>query len=416
MAKYSEIFDWIDQGQTEMVERVQAWSLINTSSLNIEGLKAFGEVIEEAFSCLGAKLTIHDLPYGRRVADDGRIINVPYGPLYHFSKRPEANRRVLMTGHLDTVFGKDHSFQTPLFLDDNTLNGPGVADMKGGIIVMLKALEALEKFEGADNIGYDILLSPDEETGSLASAPYLSEFAKRANFGMTYEPALADGTLAGDRKGSGNFTVIVKGRSAHAGREIEKGRNAVVALSHIILELEALNGKKENLTLNPASIHGGVANNVVPDMALLHFNIRVGNDDEQLWVENEIEKILNKENEKNGISVEFHGGFNRPPKKLTKNNIRLFEILKECGTELDIDISWTPTGGCCEGNNLAAVGLPNIDTLGVRGGKIHSPQEFVLVDSFSERAKLSAKLLMKYASGEFEIYREKDCTTGEGQV
>ena len=413
MTKREDILNWIDEVQPEMVDLVQKWSKINTGTLNIEGIKTFGQVIEAAFSVLGARLTIHSLPDGEKVADDGTLVSVQYGPLYHFSKRPEANRRVLLTGHLDTVFGHDHAFQTPRFLDENTLNGPGVADMKGGIIVMLKALEAFERFEGRQNIGYDILLSSDEETGSLASAPFLSKFAKRANFGMTYEPALADGTLAGDRKGSGNFTIVVEGKSAHAGREIHLGRNAVVALSKIIIKLESLNGQKADLTLNPASIKGGVANNVVPDMALLHFNIRVGNADEKDWLIDQIEGILENANQQDGINAKLHGGFNRPPKKLTSNNVRLFEVLKECGAELDIGISWQPTGGCCEGNNLAAVGLPNIDTLGVRGGKIHSGEEFVLINSFAERAKLSALLLMKYASGDFEMTPEKLTNDGD---
>jgi glutamate carboxypeptidase len=268
---------------------------------------------------------------------------------------------------------------------------------------MLVALEALERSDVAGSLGYEILLNSDEEVGSIGSAPILTECAKACDFGMTFEPAWADGTLAGERKGSGNFSVIMRGRSAHAGREFEKGINAIAALAELVTELQALNGTEEGLTVNPALITGGTATNVVPDLAICKFNVRLKTADQQAWFENEFNKIIDKYNAREGLKVESHGQFTRVPKIFTGANKKLFEVLKSLGKEIGVKVTWAPTGGCCDGNNLAAAGLPNIDTLGVRGGKIHTEKEFVLLDSFTERAKLSTLLLLNYAVGNFRL-------------
>ncbi|MEE8259283.1 MAG: hydrolase [Sphingomonadales bacterium] len=403
MENFAKEMAWIDTQEARMTQLVRTWSAVNSGSHNREGLAGMGEIVVQAFSPLGAELEVHETTPGSRINERGEVTPVPFGPVYHFRKRKGANRTVLLTGHLDTVFPRDHPFQTPVDLDANTLNGPGVADMKGGILVMLVALEALERSSVGKNLGYEILLSSDEEIGSEGSGPYLADRARHADFGMTYEPALADGTLAGKRKGSGNFSFVMRGIAAHAGREFEKGVNAISGLSELIGDLYSLNGQKQGLTINPGVISGGVATNVVPDLAILKFNVRVEDGAQQAWFEEKYAGILKKYQSKDGHTLESHGGFNRPPKVLTEANVKLFEILKGYGKSIGVDVTWKPTGGCCEGNNLAAAGLPNIDTLGVRGGNIHTAEEFALLDSFTERAKLSALLLLNYAAGNFTL-------------
>lgn len=394
--------DWIDSQQEAMVEQVQAWSRINSGSHNLTGLKAMGEEIDTAFAELGGSRSLIEAEPGVRVADDGTVGPLDYGPMHRFTKRPDVTRRILFTGHLDTVFPIDHPFQEPRWLDDNTLNGPGVADMKGGLIVMLTALKAVEETPLAKGFGWDILVSSDEEIGSIGSGPILARLAQQAQIGMTYEPALADGTLAGARKGSGNFTFVVRGRAAHAGREFDAGRNAVMAISEIIGRLWALNGARKGLTVNPAKISGGVAPNIVPDAAVCRFNVRLEDPADGEWFRAQLEAIRKDWNGRDGFSCELYGEINRPPKPLSKANEALFEFVRACGKAVDLDIAWKPTGGCCEGNNLAAAGLPNVDTLGVRGGLIHSSDEFILVDSFSERAKLSALIMAGFSAGLFD--------------
>lgn len=401
-ARYKDSLFWIDKRQDQMVAQVKSWSEINSGSNNLDGLSKMGDEIQKAFAELGGEMEVISLPPSIRVTEKGEEVPLPLGPVYRFWKRPDAKRRVLLTGHLDTVFPVDDPFQSHRMLDDNTLNGPGVADMKGGLIVMLNALLALEKTSPGDALGWEVLISSDEEIGSVGSAAILTERAPHAHIGLTYEPALADGTLAGARKGSGNFTFVVRGRAAHAGRAIHEGRNAVVALSELAMGLDALNGKRPGVTVNPAVVSGGTAPNIVPDVAVLRFNVRVGDDEDAAWVLDHVKRMQSDINAREGYGVELHGGFNRPPKPLTDQNKVLFDVVKACGSVLDLDVQYRATGGCCEGNNLAAAGLPNVDTLGVRGGKIHSNEEFALIDSFAERTKLSALILLGYADGLFD--------------
>lgn len=403
MQEFPNHMAWIGRREGALVKRLKAWSAINSGSYNAGGVKAMAEAAKEAFSGLGTSARMLKVAPEAVIGPDGEELMRPLGPALHLIRRPKAGRKILLTGHLDTVFPADHPFRKPRMLDSNTLNGPGAADMKGGILVMLTALQALERSEVAGNLGWEVLLSPDEEIGSPGSAPLLAERARGCAFGMTYEPALADGTLAGRRKGSGAFAVVARGRSAHAGREFEKGRNAIAALAAFICDLFALNGRREGVTVNPGRIEGGGPLNIVPDLAIVRFNVRIVEPADKKWFEGEYKKLLQKHGKTKGITLKSHGGFSRMPKILSPENERLFEVLKSLGRQIGVRIAWKPTGGVCEGNNLAAAGLPNIDTLGVRGGKIHTAQEFALLDSLVERARLSALLLLNFAAGNFTL-------------
>jgi glutamate carboxypeptidase len=245
-----------------------------------------------------------------------------------------------------------------------------------------------------------MLITPDEEIGSPGSAHLLEEAARRNHFGLIFEPAFTDGTLAGNRKGSGSFTAIVRGRAAHGGREPQLGRNAIVALAGFIQAINALNGQQPGITVNPGKIEGGGPVNIVPDLAICRLNVRVATVQEQDWVQQQLRRICEQIQHQEGISIHLHGGFGRPPKILSPENLQLLQLLAACGDELGVPVRWQDSGGVCDGNNLAAAGLANIDSLGVRGGGLHSGDEFVLIDSLTERARLSALLLMKLGAGE----------------
>jgi glutamate carboxypeptidase len=297
---------------------------------------------------------------------------------------------------MDTVFAADHAFQETRWLDDGILNGPGVADMKGGIAVMLAALKAVEKSRDADRLGYEVVINSDEEVGSLASAPLLNQAAAGKHAALTYEPAaLPDGTLAGARPGSGNFSFVVKGRSAHAGRNPEEGRNAIVAASELALRLAM--SKTPGLSVNPAKIDGGGPSNVVPDLAILRVNMRPRTADDEEIAARLIAKALDETAKQHDVYIEAHGGFGRPPKPLTPEAEALFKLVKKAGADLGQEIGWQPTGGVCDGNNIAACGVPVVDTMGVRGGKIHSAEEYLIADSLKERAALSALTILRLA-------------------
>ncbi|MEY4472134.1 MAG: hypothetical protein RL671_438 [Pseudomonadota bacterium] len=382
-----------------MLDQVLAWSAINTGTGNLSGLAQYVAILAEAFAALPGEVALVAPAKVEAVAPDGRGLEVAYGQHMVLRVRPKANRRFLLTGHMDTVFPPDHAFQAPRWLDDETLNGPGVADMKGGIAVILAALKAFEGSPAAAGVGYDVLLNSDEETGSLSSAPLIAELAAGKIAALTYEPsALPDGTLAGARGGSGNYSLIVTGKSAHAGRNPQDGRNAIVAAAALALGLKAL--EREGLSINPAKIDGGSANNVVPDHAVLRFNIRPMNTQLAEWFEQQVQQLIAAVAAEHGVAIHRHGGISRPPKPLDPPAERLFELVRDCGAALGQTIRWQSSGGVCDGNNIAACGVPVVDTMGVRGGAIHSPDEFLIVPSLAERAKLSALVLHRLATGE----------------
>lgn len=397
-----DILDWVESRGDHMIDTVKTWSKINSGSRNAEGLETMRKVLSEAFSELEGEVSAVELKPSTTVELDGEIREVPYTPSMKVSKRPEAPVRIVLTGHHDTVFPKEAGFQDWRLLDDDTINGPGVADMKGGLLVMLHALLALERSPWAKEIGYDILVSPDEEIGSLGSGPVLMELGAKAHVGMTYEPALADGSLAGARKGSGNFSLRCLGRAAHAGREHHLGRNAIVAAADFARALDLLNGQRPDITFNVSRIDGGGAPNVVPDLGICRFNVRVKTEEDAIWAKAEIEKLVRAANARDGITADLHGGFTRPPKPMSPANQRMFDWTRTAGQAIGLDIKWADTGGVCEGNNLWASGCPNVDTLGVRGADIHSDREIAKLSSFVERAQLSAVMLMQFARGRFK--------------
>ena len=381
-----------------MLAQVLAWSPVNSGSRNLEGLAKMAALLAEAFAPLGP-VQFRDPAPATQMLASGEVVPLAHGPNLHLVVRPQAPTRVLLTGHYDTVFGADHPFQEPRWLAPGVLNGPGVADMKGGIAVMLAALTALETSPLAGQLGYEVVLNADEEVSSPGSAPLLAECAARVDAGLTFEPALPDGTLAGDRPGSGNFAIHLAGRSAHAGREPEKGRNAIVAAADLALRLTGL--VAPDLKVNVARIDGGGPNNMVPDTAVLRVNIRPATEAAKARALAAMDGAIAAVAAAHEVEAYRHGHFARPPKPLDANQLRLFELVKAAGADLGLAIGWRPAGGVCDGNNLAATGLAVVDTMGVRGGAIHSADEFLLVESLGERARLAALTLMRIARDGF---------------
>ncbi|MFL6776393.1 MAG: hydrolase [Sphingomicrobium sp.] len=380
-----------------MLDQVLSWTAVNSGSRNLAGLERMADLLVDAFAALPGLIRLKSPAPVKTVDTAGRAVEIEHGRHLHLTVRPTAPVQLLLTGHMDTVYGADHPFQETRQIEEGVLNGPGVADMKGGLSVMLAALKAIEHSRLADRIGYELVINSDEEVGSPASAALLAEAARGKRAALTYEPAaLPDGTLAGARPGSGNFDFVVRGRSAHAGRNPEDGRNAVVAAAELALRLSM--SKTPGLSINPAKIDGGSPNNVVPELAILRVNFRPRTTDDQEIAARLIAKALNETAAAHDVFIEAHGGFGRPPKPLTEEAEALFYVVKKAGADLGQSIGWQPSGGVCDGNNIAACGVPVVDTMGVRGGKIHSTEEFLIVDSLAERAALSALTVLRLAS------------------
>jgi len=390
----SKLIEPIDQA--DMLARTERWSAINSGTGNLAGLQRQADELAEAFASLPGGIALREPARVTSVDAEGREIEVAHGRHLVLRVRPAAERRFLLTGHMDTVYPPEHPFQHGRWLDADTYNAPGAADMKGGLAVMLAALQAFEA--SGPTVGYDVLINSDEETGSLSSAALIAELAQGKAAALTYEPsALPDGTLAHSRGGSGNYSLVVTGRSAHAGRNPQDGRNAVVAASALAIGLKAM--EHGELAINPARIEGGSANNVVPDHAVLRFNIRPRSAHTAALFDSDLNNLIEIVQRGHEVSIARRGGISRPPKPVDARAQALFDLVRDAGADLGQTIGWRPSGGVCDGNNIAACGVPVVDTMGVRGGAIHSPDEYLIASSLSERAALSAVVLHRLADG-----------------
>jgi glutamate carboxypeptidase len=378
-----------------MLARTEQWVAINSGTRNLAGLTHMAGALADAFAVLPGELALTEPEPVETVTADGRVELLGHGRHLHLTVRRQAPVQVLLTGHMDTVFGADHPFQQGRWREDGTFNAPGAADMKGGLALMLAALEALEASPAARRLGYEVLINSDEETGSLSSRKLIARAAQGKLAALTYEPALPDGTLAGARGGTGNFSLVVRGRSAHAGRNPEEGRNALVAAADLAVRLAQ--ARAPGLAVNPARIDGGGPNNVVPELAILRVNFRPRDQQAIADARAALEAAAADVMALHEVQVEVHGSFNRPPKPIDEGAAKLFGIVKQAGADLGLAIGWRDTGGVCDGNNIAACGVPVVDTMGARGGAIHSAEEFLIPESLPERAALSALTLLRIA-------------------
>jgi glutamate carboxypeptidase len=387
----------IDDRRDHWLDLLRDWCAISSGTHHLPGLAKMADSLAAEFSIFGDVQRI-DLPPSTQIDSAGKEITLPLGQALRIVRRPAAPVRALLVIHYDTVYASDNPFNRVTVLPSGRWNGPGVVDAKGGIVVMLAALHALESSPVADKIGWEVILNPDEEIGSPGSAALLEEAARRNHFGLLFEPALPDGSLVGERKGSGNFTIVVRGKAAHAGRDFAAGRSAIIALSKIIIEASE---KRGGITLNCGHISGGGAVNIVPDLAIGRFNARISEKEEGQQIIDLLSNLVAQANQSDGISATLSGSFSSPPKPLDPRTLDLFESARLCGRELGLDLTWRSTGGTCDGNRLAAAGLSLIDTLGPVGGDLHSATEYLIPESILQRAKLTAMVLMHAANQVF---------------
>ena len=377
----------------DLRDRLIRWANINSGSGNLPGLERMRASLATEFATLPGS-AVDSLPLEGTSAH-----------LLQIRVRPEAAIRVLLSGHYDTVYGTDHAFQHCTLLDGHRLRGPGVIDMKGGLVTMLAALRDFESSPHAAALGYDILLTPDEETGSVASRPVLEMAARNGRFALAlvFEPARSNGNLVKSRKGTGIFTLTCRGRAAHAGRDPEKGRNAIVALAEYLPQVDALNRELDGVLLNVGTIRGGSAVNIVPDLASAALNVRISKTGDADRVLRRLEELAAPFNQRDGYRLEITGRFNRLPKETTPVEEQFFLAWQRCAHDLGVNVSWQDVAGGSDGNLLAAAGLSTLDGLGPVGDHPHSPDEFVHLSSLAERAAITSRFLQQIAYGNLTL-------------
>ncbi len=372
-----------------------SWAHINSGSENFAGLDRMRAALAAEFGRLPGAIVEH-VPLAGTPAQALRI-----------RTRPTAPTQVLFSGHYDTVYGADSAFQTCTLLDERTLRGPGVTDMKGGLVVMLAGLREFEKSPHASRLGYVVLLTPDEEIGSFGSGALFAAAGASKKFGLAlvYEPARPNGDLVHSRKGTGNFVAICHGRAAHAASPTRAGRNAIVGLAEFLVAAARVPDELPGVMLNIGNIRGGgPATNVVPDFAEAALDLRITRAADREPLIARLRELAAPINTREGFRLEITGAFNRPPKECRPAEEAAFAALQQGARELGLaPFTWVHTGGASDGNNLSAAGLPNLDGLGPVGDKLHSAEEFVLLPTLGERANLTARLLAKIAAGDVAL-------------
>lgn len=312
--------------------------------------------------------------------------------------RPECTR-VLIAGHLDTVHDPNGDFKELSFSPDGrTATGPGCVDMKGGLVIAVAALEALE--DAGLEASWTLLFNSDEETGSYHSQKALRAQAAQHDVGLAIEPALPGGELAIERMGAGQFMIECRGRSAHVGRAFTEGVSAVNALARALVAVSEMPDPERGRILSVGPIEGGGVTNAVPDHACAWGNVRFPTP----AVGEEIARMLEGlSTEPDAMpSVTVRRSFNRPAKPMTGGVETLGLQARAVAEDLGQTLPFAKTGGVCDGNILQDAGLPTIDTLGVRGGGLHTPNEWIELPSLVERCQLLAVLIHRLSIGGLE--------------
>ncbi|GAP61974.1 glutamate carboxypeptidase [Ardenticatena maritima] len=317
-----------------------------------------------------------------------------YGDILLARWRGTGRGRILLSAHLDTVYPIGTAAKRPLRREGNRLLGPGVADMKAGLLSGLYALQALFALGMAhfEEIAY--FFSSEEEVGSPVSRTWLQELAPHYDAGLVLEAGRPDGSVVVARKGGGFLRVCVEGREAHTGVEPEKGASAILELAHHIIALEALNGRVPGTTIKVTQVQGGTARNVVPGTAEAGADVRVVDEAGRTAIEALIRETV-AHTYIEGTQVRLEGEIDRPPWPPNEGTERLYTLARQIAHELGFDIGAATSGGSSDGNFLVAGGLAVLDGLGPVGGLDHSPNEYLDVDSIVPRTVLLAELIRR---------------------
>jgi glutamate carboxypeptidase len=335
---------------------------------------------------LGAQVWVHSQ------AEAGDLVEVHFPNSSPLSPKEIDAKGILLLAHMDTVFPIGTLEKMPFHEKDGMIFGPGVSDMKGGIVVALTALASLLEL-GSLARPVTALFTSDEEIGSKTSRALIEKLAIKSALVLVLEPGMLDGSVKTWRKGTGDFTVRVRGKAAHAGGDHEKGRNAIEEMAHQVLAIQKLTDYDKGTTLNVGVIRGGIASNVVPDEASIEVDMRVmqpGEADRISAALLDLKPILE------GTSLEVTGGPDRPPMPFDEAMKATFQKARAIAATVQIELNASGTGGASDANFVAPLGIPVLDGLGPAGGEYHSEREFIFKDSMFERTRLLAAILREW--------------------
>ncbi len=368
----------------QYLDDLQAIVNIDSGTYTRVGVNRVGAYLQERFQACGFSTAIdRQEQYGDHLIAT-HTGSAPAGP------------RLLLIGHMDTVFSEGEAQKRPFAIKQRNgmriATGPGVLDMKSGILIGLYGLRLLIERQQASYRQVTFVCNSDEEVGSPSSKPLIQELAKDTDAVLVLEPGRAENTIVSSRKGCGQYRVEVHGLSAHAGVEPQKGRNAILELSYQVQRMQAINGTIPGATLNVGIIRGGERTNVVPDYAYFEMDARVTSMESIAALEAAIQKAASK-TVLSGTKIVVSGGFICQPFERNAANARLVQLAQAAGKELGMNIQDVGSGGASDANTSAAMGIPTLDGLGAGGGLAHNPDEYIELDYLPERIALLAGLV-----------------------
>jgi glutamate carboxypeptidase len=354
--------------------------LVETESPSHEktAVDRVGSLVADECRKLGAQVEIHS----RQAAGD--LVEAHWG---------RGLGGILLLAHMDTVFPLGTLAKMPFYSREDKTYGPGVSDMKGGIVVGLAAIAQLCEAGHLPERPLTALFTSDEEIGSAASRDLIEKLAGESSLVLVLEPGMLDGSIKTWRKGVGEFQIRTHGRAAHAGGDHEQGCNAIEEMAHQVIAIQKLTDYAKGTTLNVGIIRGGTANNVVPEEASAELDLRVTQPREAERILAELQAL--KPHLK-GTTVEVIGELNRPPMPFDKKMKATFEKARSIAGAAGIELKASGTGGASDGNFVAPLGIPVLDGLGPVGGEYHSEREFIFTASLAERAFLLSTLLQEW--------------------
>jgi glutamate carboxypeptidase len=378
--------DLASRRKDEFVAALDQMTNVDCGSYTVAGVNRIADLCEERFRAGGWE--VERRPH-RPARDEPQLGDLVIGRL-----RGAGGPRILLVGHTDTVFDEGTVAERPFRIEGNRALGPGVSDMKGGLLNGFFAVELLQEvgFDGFGTITY--ICNPDEEIGSPFSGPVIRELAPQHDAAFVLEGGRENGDIVSSRKGVTDYRIDVVGRSAHAGVEPERGRSAILQAAHTTIALQALNGRWPGVTVNVGVIGGGTRTNVVPERCELHVDVRSPALATLEEAEREVER-LSAEIHVRDVTVTVEGlGWHRPMERGAGGE-RLVRTAMAVASELGFELHDAATGGASDANTTSAAGTPTIDGLGLIGGDDHSPREWVDLESVVPRMALLAGIIAR---------------------
>lgn len=375
-----------ERGYDEFVADLEAMVNVDCGSYSPAGVNAIADRCTARMRARGWEVQRRPHAPG---PDEPQLGDLLIGTL-----RGSGGPRILLVGHMDTVFDDGTVAERPFRVEGTVARGPGVSDMKGGLLTGLFAAEVLQEagFDAFEVITY--VCNPDEEIGSPFSGPVIRELAPGHDAAFVLEGARANGDIVSARKGITDYRITIEGRAAHAGVEPEKGRNALLEAAHKIIALQALNGRWPGVSVNVGVACGGTRTNVVPERCELQVDLRSPELATLEAAEAEIARICTETVVPDVRIGVVANGWHRPMEK-GEGGARLARLAAEVANELGFTVTDAATGGASDANTTSAVGTPTIDGLGPVGGDDHAPDEWLDLESVVPRVALLAGVIAR---------------------